>query len=72
MLAYNNLAYQTALITAPLAAGAVYMANREWVFYSAAILDVCGGLAMAWMGTWRSMKGKTMKVKPAEREAANV
>ena len=58
MLGYNNVTYQTALITAPLAAGAVYMANREWVFYSAPILDVYGGLVIAWMGTWRSRKGK--------------
>lgn len=75
MLAYNNAAYQTALIISPLVAGAIYTVNREWVFYSSAILVVCGGLTMAYMCTWKNVKdiGKKVmveeepKVKPSVR-----
>lgn len=65
MLAYNNAAYQTALIISPLVAGAIYTVNREWVFYSSAILVVCGGLTMAYMCTWKNVKeiGKKVTVE---------
>ena len=65
VLAYNNAAYQTALIISPLVAGAIYTVNREWVFYSSAILVVCGGLTMAYMCTWKNVKeiGKKVTVE---------
>ena len=66
MLAYNNAAYQTALIISPLVAGAIYMVNREWVFYSSAILVVCGGLTMAYMCTWKNVKDIGKKVMVEE------
>lgn len=73
MLAYNNAAYQTALIISPLVAGAIYTVNREWVFYSSAILVVCGGLTMAYMCTWKNVKeiGKkvTVEEEPKKEEA---
>lgn len=73
MLAYNNAAYQTALIISPLVAGAIYTVNREWVFYSSAILVVCGGLTMAYMYTWKNVKeiGKkvTVEEEPKKEEA---
>lgn len=72
MLAYNNAAYQTALIISPLVAGAIYTVNREWVFYSSAILVVCGGLTMAYMCTWKNVKeiGKkvTVEEEPKKEE----
>lgn len=73
VLAYNNAAYQTALIISPLVAGAIYTVNREWVFYSSAILVVCGGMTMAYMCTWKNVKeiGKkvTVEEEPKKEEA---
>lgn len=66
VLAYNNAAYQTALIISPLVAGAIYTVNREWVFYSSAILVVCGGLTMAYMCTWKNVKDIGKKVMVEE------
>ena len=68
MLAYNNAAYQTALIVSPLVAGAIYTVNREWVFYSSAILVVLGGLTMAYMCTWKNVKEIGKKVEITEKE----
>ena len=49
----------------PLIAGAVYTWNHEWVFYLSAIVVTIGGLAMAYMCTWKNVKtiGKTSGVK---------
>ena len=49
----------------PLIAGAVYTWNHEWVFYLSAIVVTIGGLAMAYMCTWKNVKtiGKTAGVK---------
>ena len=62
VLAYNNAVYQTALIVSPLVAGAIYTVSQEWVFYSSAILVVCGGLAMGYMCTWKNVKELGQKV----------
>lgn len=74
MLAYNNAAYQTALIISPLVAGAIYTVNREWVFYSSAILVVCGGMTMAYMCTWKNVKeiGKKVTVEEEPKKEIEV
>ena len=63
VLSYNNAAYQVSMIVSPLIAGAVY--NHEWVFYLSAIVVTVGGLAMAYVCTWKNVKtiGKTSGVK---------
>ena len=74
VLAYNNAAYQTALIISPLVAGAIYTVNREWVFYSSAILVVCGGMTMAYMCTWKNVKeiGKKVTVEEEPKKEIEV
>ena len=74
VLAYNNAAYQTALIISPLVAGAIYTVNREWVFYSSAILVVCGGMTMAYMCTWKIVKeiGKKVTVEEEPKKEIEV
>ena len=53
------------MIVSPLIAGAVYTWNHEWVFYLSAIVVTVGGLAMAYVCTWKNVKtiGKTSGVK---------
>ena len=53
------------MIVSPLIAGAVYTWNHEWVFYLSAIVVTVGGLAMAYVCTWKNVKtiGKTAGVK---------
>ena len=65
VLSYNNAAYQVSMIVSPLIAGAVYTWNHEWVFYLSAIVVTVGGLAMAYVCTWKNVKtiGKTAGVK---------
>ena len=65
VLSYNNAAYQVSMIVSPLIAGAVYTWNHEWVFYLSAIVVTVGGLAMAYVCTWKNVKtiGKTSGVK---------
>lgn len=65
VLSYNNAAYQVSMIVSPLIAGAVYTWNHEWVFYLSAIVVTIGGLAMAYVCTWKNVKtiGKTSGVK---------